>query len=558
MIHGAEALSDAAGERRGEARFGNNIPTPAAAETALTDSVDANAEVWPRGLEHGEASHAVGGDQKDELNEKSIESVASSTVPTSSSSETDMKLHSKEASSPTSNSTPTTNLSKTGVKSKEPFSLASSTLPTSHSSTADIESNVSASSVQYPEGGLEAWSVVFGSFCGMLAAFGLMNAVGVYQTYLSTNQLASYDESTISWIFGLYIFLAFFCGVQIGPVFDSKGPRYLVLAGSVLLLAAVFLVAESTQYWHFILSFGLLAGLGTSLIFTPAVSAIGHFFSTARGSATGIATTGGSLGGVIFPLMLQRLFPLVGFAWSTRILAFLLLILLILANALIKSRLPPKPGGSVWPDFLIFRDKVFTLTTAGVFFIEWGLFIPISYISLYALHVGLDPALSYQLIALLNVGSIFGRWLPGYVADRLGRFNTMILTIALSLLFTLAFWLPISTPSDPPHSTITITPLIIIFALGFGFSSGSNISLTPVCVGQLCETEELGRYYATCYTVVSFGCLTGIPIAGAILRYDGGEYWGLVLFTSACYAGGLACFVAGRVMRVGWVVTKIF
>jgi hypothetical protein len=30
--------------------------------------------------------------------------------------------------------------------------------------------------VTYPEGGLKAWSVVFGSFCGMLAVFGFMNS----------------------------------------------------------------------------------------------------------------------------------------------------------------------------------------------------------------------------------------------------------------------------------------------------------------------------------------------------------------------------------------------
>jgi hypothetical protein len=47
--------------------------------------------------------------------------------------------------------------------------------------------------------------------------------------------------------------------------------------------------------------------------------------------------------------------------------------------------------------------------------------------------------------------------------------------------------------------------LLVIYALLFGFSSGSNISLTPVCVGQLCKTENYGRYYATAYTIVSFG-----------------------------------------------------
>lgn len=64
------------------------------------------------------------------------------------------------------------------------------------------------------------------------------------------------------------------------------------------------------------LSFGVLGGIGTALIFTPAVSSIGHFFLVKRANATGIAATGGSVGGVIFPLMLQRLFPQIGFAWG--------------------------------------------------------------------------------------------------------------------------------------------------------------------------------------------------------------------------------------------------
>ena len=59
----------------------------------------------------------------------------------------------------------------------------------------------------YPEGGLRAWSVVVGSFSGMLASFGLMNTIGTFQAYLSTHQLAHYSEGTIGWIFSLYVFL---------------------------------------------------------------------------------------------------------------------------------------------------------------------------------------------------------------------------------------------------------------------------------------------------------------------------------------------------------------
>ena len=98
----------------------------------------------------------------------------------------------------------------------------------------------------YPEGGLRAWLVVLGSFSGMTASFGLMNTVGTFQAYLSTHQLASYPPSAIGWIFGLYVFLSFFCGVQIGPVFDAKGPRWIVVSGTICLLAGMVGVACST------------------------------------------------------------------------------------------------------------------------------------------------------------------------------------------------------------------------------------------------------------------------------------------------------------------------
>lgn len=99
----------------------------------------------------------------------------------------------------------------------------------------------------YPEGGLRAWLVVLGSFSGMTASFGILNSAGTFQAYLSTNQLARESPSAIGWIFSLYAFLTFFCGVQIGPVFDAYGPRWLVFAGTVCLFGGMMGVAESTS-----------------------------------------------------------------------------------------------------------------------------------------------------------------------------------------------------------------------------------------------------------------------------------------------------------------------
>ncbi|OKL64249.1 hypothetical protein UA08_00067 [Talaromyces atroroseus] len=329
----------------------------------------------------------------------------------------------------------------------------------------------------YPEGGRQAWLVVFGSFSGLFGSMGLLNSIGTFQTYISTHQLKDYSSGTIGWIFGVYACLTFFCGLQIGPIFDAKGPRVLILCGSILVVVAMITVAFCTQYWEFMLVLGIVNGIGTSLIFTPSVAAIGHFFFDRRGEATGIAAAGGSAGGVMFPLVLEALFPKIGFAWATRVIALFCLVLLGIACILIRSRLPPKPASreNIMPDFRIFIDPIFTLTTAGVFLIEWGLFVPVTYISSYALAEGVSNAFSYQILAILNAGSALGRWLPGYVADYLGRFNTMILAVLGCLLSTACFWFPAGGS----------TALLVVYAALFGFFSGSNISLTPVCVGQL-------------------------------------------------------------------------
>jgi MFS family permease len=383
-----------------------------------------------------------------------------------------------------------------------------------------------------------------------MAALGMMNTLGTYQAYLSTHQLQNETESTIGWIFGIYAFLSFFCGIQIGPIFDAKGPRWLVLAGSTLMLASHLIMGVCTKYWHFLLVIGVVGGAGTSLVFTPAIASIGHYFLKKRGQATGLAAAGGSMGGIVFPLTLQALFPKIGWAWSTRVCALINLALLIIANLCIKSRLPARKATkeNILPDFTIFRDPVFALTTAGVFFVEWGLFVPLTYISSYALSNGVSISFSYQIVAIFNVGSCFGRYFPGFVADKVGRFNALVVTIALCLVSTLAFWLP-------ANGSIA---LIVIYSLVFGFASGSGISLTPVCVGQLCKVQNYGRYYATCYTLVSFGSLTGIPIAGQLVTACNGEYWGLIVFTCCSYAASCITLSAARIVGAGWKLKVVY
>lgn len=98
----------------------------------------------------------------------------------------------------------------------------------------------------FPEGGFKAWSVVVGAFCGSFSVFALINSTGVLLQYLQTNQLKDYTSAEISWIFGVELFLTFFCGAPVGPIFDAYGPRVMVFIGSVLLVSSLLLLGLCT------------------------------------------------------------------------------------------------------------------------------------------------------------------------------------------------------------------------------------------------------------------------------------------------------------------------
>lgn len=281
------------------------------------------------------------------------------------------------------------------------------------------------------------------------------------------------------------------------------------------------------------------------------MAAISHFFLVRRGYATGVAMTAGSVGGIIFPLMLQRLFPLVGFAWATRIVGLILVFLLALTNLLVRSRLPRKPVANILvlsPDLTVFKDLPFTFVTLGIFLMEWGLFVPLTYITTYAVSHGHSSSFSFKIVSILNAGSFFGRFSAGLVADMIGRLNTLILSLLCCVIACFALWLPAGSN----------TAMIIVFAIIFGVVSGSNLSLSPVCIGQLCKTENYGRYFASCWMLVAFGTLTSLPIAGGILSANDGQYWGVIVFAGLSYVAAMLFLIAARVLAAGWGLSTVF
>ncbi|TKA78607.1 hypothetical protein B0A49_02698 [Cryomyces minteri] len=399
---------------------------------------------------------------------------------------------------------------------------------------------------QFPDGGLEAWMVIAGGFCCLFCSFGWINCIGVFQDYYQSHQLAHLSPSTIAWITSLETFMMFAGGPVIGKLYDNYGPRYLLITGTILHVFGLMMTSISYKYYQFILAQGIVSPIGASMIFYPALSTAMTWFFKRRALALGVIASGSSFGGVIFPIMVEQLVPQVGFGWTMRICAFLILCMMIIANLTVHSRTPPNPRPLVLLEFVRpLKELPFALITLGSFFFFFGMFLPINYIILQAIRDGMSAGLAGYLVPILNAVSLFGRIIPGYVADKVGRFNVMVTMCFFTGIIVLALWMPAA--SNAP---------IILFTALYGFGSGAFISMSPSLIAQISDVRQIGVRTGSLYAIISVAALVSNPIGGALVVGMKGSYVGLQVFCGVmCLAGG-AMMLAARIVVGGTSLKK--
>jgi MFS family permease len=198
----------------------------------------------------------------------------------------------------------------------------------------------------------------------------------------------------------------FFCGPLTGILGDIYGPRLPLLLGSFLHVFGLMMTSISHEYYQFFLAQSVVSATGCSFLFFPTLAAVGQYFSSHRALALGIVVSGSSIGGVILPIMVERLIPRIGFGWAMRSVAFLLLALLAIGNLFVKARLPPPKRHFKLIEFITPLTEVpFALLTASSFFIYLGGFLPFTFVILQARNEGMSAALAGYLVSILNGAS---------------------------------------------------------------------------------------------------------------------------------------------------------
>lgn len=285
---------------------------------------------------------------------------------------------------------------------------------------------------------------------------------------------------------------------------------------------------------------GILMGLAMGFLQSPVLAAVSQYFDKKRAAALGVAISGSSIGGVVIPIALSKMFnsTSLGFGWTVRIIGFAMIPLIAFACLTVRSRLPPRTTTffimSAW------GQKRFTILVAAMFFMLLGILLPLFFIPTYATTRGVDVTLASYLLAVINAASTFGRVIPGVLADKFGRINMFALGGVVTGIILLCINLARSTAG------------LLVYSVFFGFASGTIFSGAAAAF-SLCpkDLRDLGTYTGMGIAAASVAVLVGPPINGLLVDRYGGFLQVSVFSGVMCVTGGFIAFTSKMVTPQG-------
>ncbi|KAK5173532.1 uncharacterized protein LTR77_002213 [Saxophila tyrrhenica] len=367
-----------------------------------------------------------------------------------------------------------------------------------------------------PELTLRSGLALAGAALAYFVTVGFLNAFGVFQEYYTTVVLRDQSNFEIAWLGSFGTFAVFFFAPFAGLSADKWGPTIPMVVGAVLQLVAIFMISLCEEYYQFFLAQGLLLGAGMSFIAIPASGMCPRYFKRNRGVALGISVSGSSIGGVLWPVACDQLLHEdgVSFAWTMRIIGFIMIPLLAVVLITVRPPLVAKAADGQEkpkPDRKELRKEIvkppFLLLCAGLFLAYLGFFTPFFYVSVYATSHGMSQKLSFYLVSAINGASTLGRIIPGFLADKYGRFNMLFLSAFTGGIVAFCW------------TAATSEAGLIVWSLAYGFASGAILSLQAACGTTLVSEHAAGAAIGAAMGSVSLSGLFGPPISGELVKH---------------------------------------
>ena len=336
---------------------------------------------------------------------------------------------------------------------------------------------------------------------------------------------------------------------------ERFGLRHVVVTALTLVAAGMALATQMTQFWHLVLFWGIMLGIGsgmTALVLSAVVS--NRWFDSHRGLVVGMLTASSATGQLVFlPVgawLIER------FGWRMAVIPVFaacalaaVLVLLLMRNRPNELGLTPygaAPGTEVAPlaptMHVTFATPFKVLASVAgnrVFWILFGTFficglstnglIQTHFISLCG-DAGLAAVPAASVLAMMGAFDLVGTIGSGWLSDRYD--NRKLLFIYYGLRGLSLFWLP--------YSEFTFYGLSL-FAMFYGLDWIATVPPTVRLVASTFGKERAGMVFGWVFA--------GHQLGAAVAAWGAGRVRTMMLtYNPALFAAGAACLVAAGVI----------
>ena len=362
-------------------------------------------------------------------------------------------------------------------------------------------------------------------------------------------------QITFSILIVVQTFLSPFQGVLV----DRFGPRALLSIGTVLAGLSWILAAQASSVLTLYLTYGLLGGIGTGIVYVGVIGHMVQWFPDRRGLATGLVAAGYGMGALLttFPIAnvlressyqdaLVRfgvIFAIVGLAAAQGLRRPERNLARALGNAT-RTRVMPIDI----PPHVMVGTPVFWLMFAMMTMMSTTGLMVTSQMGAFTRDFGMADVLLFGLpllplaLSLDRITNGATRPFFGWVSDRIGREHTMLIAFGLEGT-AMTLWL---LTRDNPMLFVLLSGLVF-------FGWGEIFSLFPSTLTDTFGTKHATANYGCLYMAQGVGSVLGGPIAALLHEATGSWTPVFAVIIAMDFTTAALAFFALKPMRRRWL-----
>jgi OFA family oxalate/formate antiporter-like MFS transporter len=357
-----------------------------------------------------------------------------------------------------------------------------------------------------------------------------------------------WSTSATSLVFTISSGVVPFAMIVAGNIQDKIGPRKVLLVGGLFFAAGVIGAGFTNSLGVLYATYGIVGGIGIGATYACTVANTVKFFPDRRGLASGLVAAGFGSGAALFAPLSAALIDSYGVLTAFKILGtgYLILIpvLALFIQAAPPGYVPPgwtpaaksnNPATAVdknWKQMLS-DPKFYVLWCVYAIGTVSGLMI-IAHASPFGQEIiKISPktaAIAISILALANTG---GRIFWGWVSDKVGRYNTVVMMFLLGGIAMLIL--------SKISGLIAFVAVLMVIGLCFGGFMGIYPSITADTFGP----KNLGMNYGVMFTAFGSAAFVGPRLAATVKEAQHGDYT-------------YAFLIAAALSLVGVVLTLVF